>query len=141
MTSVETTIQHVNKETVRAMYAAFAANDSDAMDALLTHDFVGHGIGPGLSDDAEGLKQSCVAMHAALSDCTNEIDDIVAETDKVVVRFTTRATHIGELFGMPPSGRPVAMTGMEWYRLSDGKIAEFWGEYNMAELFSPAKND
>jgi len=30
---------------------------------------------------------------------------------------------------------------MEWYSLPDGKIAEFWGEYNMAELFSPAKND
>jgi predicted ester cyclase len=40
----------------------------------------------------------------------------------------------GELFGIPPSGRPVTMTGMEVYRLVDGRVAEFWGEYDMSAI-------
>ncbi len=118
-----------------ALYSAYAAADHDAMDELLAVDFVGHGIGPGLTDDAEGMKQSSVAMHAALTDCSNKIEQMIAEGDMVAVRFTTRAVHSGELFGVPPTGKRVTMSGIEWYRLSNHKIVEFWGEYNMGDLF------
>ena len=69
-----------------ALYSAYAAADHDAMDELLAVDFVGHGIGPGLTDDAEGMKQSSVAMHAALTDCSNKIEQMIAEGDMVAVR-------------------------------------------------------
>ena len=54
----------------------------------------------------------------------------------MAVRYTARATHAGELFGVPPSGRTVTITGIEVYRLADGRIVEYWGEANMSELFT-----
>ncbi len=127
-----------NKQVVRRLFAAFAACDDREMDEVLAPDFIAHNMPPGLSNDAEGMKQSAALMHVGLRDCRNEIEDLVAEGDKVVARYTTRATHAGELFGAPASGRPVTMTGMELYRVANGKVAEYWGEYNISELYEAA---
>jgi hypothetical protein len=56
--------------------------------------------------------------------------------DRVVVRYTVRATHSGELFGAPPTGRSVTFTGVEIYRLAGSRIAEYWGEADMSALFA-----
>jgi predicted ester cyclase len=82
------------------------------------------------------MKGTAAVMHAGLHDCHCEIEDLIAEQDRVAVRYTARATHAGELFGVPPSGRTVTMTGIEIYRLADGRIAEYWAEANMSELFT-----
>jgi predicted ester cyclase len=60
-----------------------------------------------------------------------------AAGDKVDVRFTHAGTHQGELFGMPASNRTVTVRAIEIYRLSGGKIAEYWGEYDTSDLFGP----
>jgi len=125
-----------NKNVVRRFFQAFGAADTKALDQLLTSDFVPHGMPPGYSSDTNGLKKMAADFKAALGDCSNEIQDLVAaEGDKVVARFRTQAVHKGELFGVPPSGRAITMTGMEMYRVSGDKIAELWGEYNVSELF------
>ena len=141
MSTHSTNPEETNKETVRSLYAAFAACDDRAIDALLTPDFVAHDMPPGYSNNADGLKRSMRAMHEGLHDCTNEIVAIVADEDKVVTRYVTRATHGGELFGVPPSRRAVTLTGMEMFRLALGKVAELWGAYDMSELFAPAEAD
>ncbi len=73
-------------------------------------------------------------MH--LADCRCDIDDLIVDDDRVAARYTTRARHVGELFGAAPSGRTVTFTGIEVYRLLDGKIVEYWGEANMSDLFA-----
>lgn len=123
-----------NKDTVRRLFAAFAALDREGMDALLAPGFRAHGMPPGCSPDADGLKESAVLMHAGLQECRNEIDDVIAEADRVAVRYTTRAVHGGTLFGIPPSGRRITMTGIEVYRVVDGQIAEMWSEADMSQL-------
>jgi predicted ester cyclase len=62
------------------------------------------------------------------------IDDMMAEGDKVTCRFTARGVHNGEFMGLPPTGKKIAMTGIEIFRLRDGKIAELWGEANLMGL-------
>jgi predicted ester cyclase len=54
------------------------------------------------------------------------IEDIVAEGDKVVVRFTIRGTQQGAFAGMPPTSKPVAMTGISIIRIVGGKFEEEW---------------
>jgi predicted ester cyclase len=44
----------------------------------------------------------------------------------VVVLFRVSASHQGELMGMPATGKPIAITSIEIFRLADGKIAEQW---------------
>jgi predicted ester cyclase len=130
-----------NKETVRQLYAAFDAADLDGMDVLLAPEFRAHGMPPGCSPDAEGLKQSTVLFHAGLQECRCVIEDLIAEGDRVAVRYTTRAVHSGTLFGIPPSGRTVTITGIEVYRLEDGKVAEMWGGSEMGEVFAASGRD
>jgi predicted ester cyclase len=65
------------------------------------------------------------------------IHDIFSGGDKVAVRFAHGGTHRGELIGVPPSNRTVTIRGIEIYRLSDGKIAEYWGELDASDVFGP----
>ena len=66
-------------------------------------------------------------------------DDLLAAEDgKVVTRFTTRATHTGEVFGVSPSNRSLTFTGIEIYSVLDGKVTDWWIEINMDELFNPS---
>jgi ketosteroid isomerase-like protein len=136
-TNEVTTSQQRNKETVRRLFAAFTANDAGTMDQLLAPGFTAHGLPPELGTGAAAMKGSAAVMHTALHDCRCEIENLIAENDLVAARYTARATHNGELFGAPPSGRTVTITGIEIYRLAGGRIAEYWGEANMSELFTP----
>lgn len=134
-------LTEANKDTVRRLFAAFAASDREGMAALLAPGFRAHGMPPGCSPDADGLIESAVLLHAGLQECRNEIEDLVAEGDRVVVRYTTRAVHGGALFGIPPSGRRITMTGIEVYRVVDDRVAEMWAEGDVSELFAAAADD
>jgi predicted ester cyclase len=139
MTTEPGTVE-ANKAIVRRFYAAFSSCDLHSMDALLASDFRAHSMPPGCSDDAEGLKQSAVLSHAGLLECRNEIEEVIAQDDRVAVRYTTRAVHGGTLFGIPASGRRVTLTGIEVYRLAGGKIAEMWSEADMSQLFAAGED-
>jgi predicted ester cyclase len=54
------------------------------------------------------------------------IEDLIAEGDKVVARWTSHATHQGEYMGISPTGEEVEFTGISVYRIEAGKIAESW---------------
>jgi predicted ester cyclase len=59
------------------------------------------------------------------------VEDMIGEKDKVVVRWSARATHRGIFLGIPATGKAVSFTGLAVYRLSKGKIVERWAEVNL----------
>ena len=65
-------------------------------------------------------------FYDALPDYKHTIEDVISAGDKVVVRCTNRATHTGELMGIPPTGNKVEYGEIVIIRLADGKIAEIW---------------
>lgn len=79
----------------------------------------------GLSN-VEVLKQQVTTFQTAYPDVHVVVNDMVAEGDLVMERWTANATHLGELMGIPPTGRPVAYSGVTLYRFADGKIVEMW---------------
>jgi predicted ester cyclase len=124
-----------NVETVRKLFTAFYAADDDAMSALIGDDFVTHaGTATG---NAEGWKAMARQIVDAVPDVATEIDDIFGDGDKVAVRYTSRGTHTGELFGVAPTNRALTTSGIEIYRFSGDRIVECWGVYDMSELFAP----
>jgi steroid delta-isomerase-like uncharacterized protein len=128
-----------NEKIVLRSFEAFEAADERAMRGLVTSDFVVHSVPEGFGEDADGYVQLAQDMKAGLPGYKLDVQDIFAGGDKVAVRFVVRGTHQGELFGAPPSNRALNLRGIEIYRLVGGKIAEYWGEYDMSELFdSPA---
>jgi predicted ester cyclase len=63
-----------------------------------------------------------------------DVDDLIAEGDRVVVRHTHNVTHGGDFVGMPPTGRQAVISGTEVFRLVDGKVAEMWHQDDLLSL-------
>jgi steroid delta-isomerase-like uncharacterized protein len=75
---------------------------------------------------AEAAKQEAADFRRGFPDVISTIEDLIAEGDKVVARWRSRATHRGEYMGTPQSGKEVEFTGISFYRMEEGKIAESW---------------
>jgi steroid delta-isomerase-like uncharacterized protein len=104
-----------------------AASDLAAIDELVTPDFVSHSAPPGLPGGPAGLKQWVAIFQAAFPDLYSEVDDVISDGDRVVERFHAGGTHRGDFFGIPPTGRSGTTTGINIFRVVDGRIAEHWG--------------
>jgi len=99
-----------------------------AIDELLAVDFVFNYPAPGAAPDREGYKQSITVWSAPFADIQSTIKDMVAEGDRVAVRWTWRGNHKGEYMGAAPTGKQVAITGISILRIVGGKIVEEWTE-------------
>ena len=78
------------------------------------------------AEEAEAARQEAADYRRGFPDVANTIEDIIAEGDKIVARWRSRATHQGEYMGIPPTGEEVEVTGITLYRIQGGKIAESW---------------
>ena len=65
-------------------------------------------------------------FRSAIPDLRVVIEDMIAEGDKVAVRYTLEGTHEGELFGVPPKGQRLSIKSFTVERVADGKIREHW---------------
>jgi steroid delta-isomerase-like uncharacterized protein len=54
------------------------------------------------------------------------IEEIFSTVDKVVVRWTGTGTHVGEVNGIPPTGKAISVDAISVHRMAEGKIAETW---------------
>lgn len=73
-------------------------------------------------DEAEAAKQDAANFRRGVPDVQSTIEDLIAEEDKVVVRWRCRATHQEEYRGIPPTGKEVDFTGIAIHRIEGGKI-------------------
>ncbi len=82
-----------------------------------------------LSQPVQGLeaaKQFDTMLRGAFPDIHFTVEDQIAETDKVVTRWTARGTHRGQLMGIPATNRSVTWAGITIHRIADGRVAESW---------------
>jgi steroid delta-isomerase-like uncharacterized protein len=100
------------------------------IDELTAPNFVDHNAPPGLPPGLEGFKQFAVMYRSAFPDMQISVDDLIAEGDKVVIRWTARGTNSGSLFGMPATGKAVTITGITIERKVDGMTVEGWNSYD-----------
>jgi predicted ester cyclase len=91
---------------------------------------------------AESTRQFNQWVRAVLPDHSNTIEDMIAEGDKVVVRWTLRGTHEGVLeseFGpLAPTGKQMTVTGIHIFRIANGKIEERWAETDTLRMLQQA---
>jgi predicted ester cyclase len=116
------------RELVRRLHATLLeSRDPAVVDDFFAAGFVSHNNPPGFPPGAEGVKHFFTMFRDAFPDVTVEIDEILAEGDRVAVATTFTGTHDGELMGVAPTGRRVSVTGIDIVRVADGKIAEHRG--------------
>ena len=99
-------------------------------DEIITPDFTDHDPVSGQRPGVDGYKEMVGAFRAAFPDLRVKNEDVIAEGDKVVVRWTARGTHNGALMNIPPTGKQVTLKGVDVLRIDSGKIVERWGEFD-----------
>lgn len=128
--------EEANKELVRRHYEDIVnLNNLDAAEEQMAENFIDHGARPGLAARGpEAARQAMAALHAIVPDVRVELDEVIAEGDLVAVRATWRGTHKGPFMGFPPSGKPIAISGMVFWRVADGKLVERWATLDLSPL-------
>jgi steroid delta-isomerase-like uncharacterized protein len=107
---------------------------TDTIDELLTDESVCL-TESGLLRGKDVFKERVHAMFlSAFPDLRVIVEGTVAEGDQVAVRWTATATHLGDGFGFPATGRSVAFHGMSWIRFHDGKMMEGWDCWSPSQL-------
>ena len=76
--------------------------------------------------EVEAAKQEAADFRRGFPDVISTIEDLIAEGDKVVARWRSRATHRGDYMGIASSGKEVEFTGISVYHIEEGKITESW---------------
>ena len=130
-----------NLATARQVFEeAWNRRRLDILDDLVASDYVGHDPAePGGLQGVEALKERFSRYLAAASDLIFTIEEAIVSANIVVLRWTADGTHDGELDGLPPTYKKVAVTGMTLDRFNaDGRLSESWDEWDnlgfMAQL-------
>jgi steroid delta-isomerase-like uncharacterized protein len=116
-----------NKAVIRRAYdELWNQRNVDVVDELATEDFLNHGAPPDRQRGRQSLKDVVRIFESAFPDFRYEVEDVIAEGEKVAVRDVFRGTHQGNFIGIPATGKRVTMEAIHIFRFSEGKIAEHW---------------
>jgi steroid delta-isomerase-like uncharacterized protein len=122
----------LNTAIVRRCFADASQGNRAGLEQILSPEFVIH-----IPEDyrgVDGLLEMVGTFRSALADLAVTVEHQFAAGDYVASRFTVRGTHDGELFGRPPTGRKVVLTGITVSRCEKGRIAEEWELVDVAGL-------
>ena|SRR5690349_1576052 len=120
-------IAAINKELVRRFYKEVYVDWNMAVaDALLSPTFVSHDWPKGGPTGPRAFRNYYSALRSAVPDAHYVVDDLIAEGDKVVVRWRLLGTHQRAFNGIPPTGAAITLRGIAIYRLEAGKLIERW---------------
>ena len=121
-----------NKALARRVFEeVLNARNMAALDQLAAADYEEHNHLPGQRTGLDGLRDRYTMVLNGL-DPHFTIEDVIAEGDRVVLRWTNSGRHVAEFLGMPPTGKSFTIGGIEIWRVKDGKLAEHW---DMVDVF------
>jgi steroid delta-isomerase-like uncharacterized protein len=113
-----------NEALVRRFLEIAAGGDPAALREVIREDYIQHS--PGVPQGLAGVQQFFAGFFAAFPDMRLTAEDILAAGDRAVLRWTMRGTQRGEFFGIPTTGKPVEIGGIDIWRVEGGKFAEHW---------------
>lgn len=119
-----------NKDVVRGMIAdCVNPSRADLLEQFVHPDLRVHPGTPGTAPDSEGVEELRAAFerfHTTFPDLHISAEEMIAEGDLVAARWTATGTHSGDLAGIEATGASVRWSGTDVYRLTDGRIVEWW---------------
>lgn len=124
-----------NKALIRRyLEEVFNKGNHDAIDKFFAAHSIDHNAPPGSPLGFDFMKQFHTVARAAIPDIRITVNDLIAEGDKVVCRFTANGTQQGEFMGIPPTGKQFTIMEIRIYRIVDGKIVECWGLFDQMSM-------
>ena len=123
-----TVSEHNRRLVRRALQEIYAEGDLKLADELIHTEYIDNEPAhPERATGPEGVRQTVRSLHETFGELRFEIEDEIAEGDKVVQRVTMSGRHIGPLMGREPTGARFAVRHVYLWRIADGQIAEHWG--------------
>jgi steroid delta-isomerase-like uncharacterized protein len=125
-----------NEDLVRRLYDDILnTGDLDQADALIAANYIDHNpLGVARTPGLVGFKQAFRIFRVAFPDQHYTVEEIIVKADKVVCRFTMRGTHRGTFMGITSTEKKVQATGIDIFRIAEGKIVEHWGGFDRLGL-------
>ncbi len=130
-------LQSENKALIRRWFEeVWNRGRSDLIDQFRAHDAASSGLGEGgsVTRGEEPFRTFHSNLLETFPDLRIRIEDILAEGDKVAVRFTAEGTHQGNTLGPEPTGRKVTFGGIIIVRIANGKIVESWNSLDQLAI-------
>jgi predicted ester cyclase len=130
-----------NKKTMRQFTKEFNSYKGDITklrvlyEHFLAPNYVGHSLLTG-NVNRETKIQSALATAIAIPDLNYSEEDMIAEGDKVVTRYTARFTHTGVFMGIPPTGKQMVVRGIQINKIENGKNVEMWDHMDYLGLMT-----
>ena len=124
-----------NLAPVQQLFDAITSGDLGIIDTLVSHDFVDHGAPPGtVPPGPEGYKTTMRLLREAMQ-MTWTLIDIVAQDERVMAWVRCEGRHVGNFFGIPPTGRAFSFEAMHAFRVEDEIVREHWAVRDDLWLF------
>jgi predicted ester cyclase len=124
-----------NKEIVRRLHERLWGHaDLGVLDEVVAPGAVTHWA-DSEATTIDAIRGDVERYVTAFTDVHTTIDDLLAEDDRVVLRWTTTGTHTGPYGRVAPTGRVITMTGVDTYRLAEGRIVEAWSLWDALSVY------
>ena len=122
------TITTINKEIMQRLYREVLVDwNMSLVDDFVADQFTSHDWPKGSPSGPEAFRNYYSnIIRSVLPDARYEVDDLIAEADKVVVRWRLLGTHKGKFNNIAPTGKFITLRGIAVYRLEDSKLIERW---------------
>ena len=132
-----------NKALIRRNFEVIWSQcNLEAADEILAPEYIGHIAAlPDAVHGVEAFKQVVMLFHLAAPDIRFDIQDQLAEGNKVATRWIGRGTHKGELMGIAPSGQRLSVTGMSFHLIENGRIQESWDDWDALSMLQHMTED
>jgi predicted ester cyclase len=112
-----------NEQVVRRLYECIQHNDTAGFKSVVSEEHKDHSNG---RNGPTGFASAADNLHKAYSDLKIELQALVASNDLVVAQWLETGIHTGQFFNLRPTNKPFESTGLNMYRVVDGKIADSW---------------
>lgn len=120
---------------VETLYRAFSEQNPDLVDAVLAPGWEDIPLAPGQVTGPAGIKPIIRSVTAAFPDLHVTIHDMIQEPGKIGVRAQISGTHLGELFGIAPTGKKVILRLYEFHTIANGLVTTTWHMEDWFGLF------
>ena len=128
-----------NKQVVRRWFEeVWNKGRAEAIDEMFDENGIAHGLSEDPANPLRGpqnFRPFYEVFRQAFPNLTIDIEDMVAEGDKVAARCSVRGKQEGELMGRAATQAPVEFTGMTIVRIADGKIVEAWNNFDFMTMY------
>jgi steroid delta-isomerase-like uncharacterized protein len=119
-----------SSEIITRFEHAFRASDQATIDELCDPGLVDHNPAPDHGRTLAGFKQEVAGFGSIFPDLEEDLQEIVASGGTVATRWVVTGSLRREFMGLPATGQPVRVEGMNFYRLKEGRVTDIWTQFD-----------